>query len=1175
MTGIMNNIVNMLTSGSRGIAQDPMLQEETFGQIQKIKSIFKQNLFQPYEKHLYSNESRSKQIDWFKILKKIATTQEVDLKRNLLPSYLFAIAVDSSLSTDEKKEQIADWLTSLEPEDFESFCYDFAATFPPAMSANILKFCPSEAWETMIRCLLHLPEVAYIEKPLLDLMKGAAQCPWPKEEQELFIDTIFEHFPTDKGNDILYDALGDESNRHVLDISSTMKNRIESLIQKIEQFGAKILGPDNLIKDSLRIPFHGNQRRYFVDWFYSHALSHPNSDLVALAFDKEDWELLQEKMKPSSLISCTMDWIKRITYRLENGEERRAEVWLFFSCASKLIKEKSKNSERQELICFWEEISALFSHYDLHHYLRVFPKDYREILLKNYVMKNSSTLARLIKEILLTEGQRENKQGEINNIFQDLPLHRISLVEYLFKNLPEKDVLAVFCALSKGYQEEVLQGLVKDRVNAIRILSSWIKHCLNSSAELPANVQYNIADNLYPMLMKLYHTRAQFEVFCCTKAPGLSDRNELSRGTKPQIAPACGIDPIFLLDLKNALDADDAISEADRSVIEDILPIHPHLHDPLVRQEKAFIKLKNRLSNPFLSLVERQRFVDNLQKDLKGGDAHEVTTIKLFQTFPKELWPAIFLYFEHYVCRTHYVPYVEKKTKGGVLETVDQTAPPKMTWMPDLDQWVELTSETLIHMFDNPYMQEKKDPRDRPVAGSMQHLYQALCETNTIHLVIKRFIETTPPEKFIVTMELFSTSCFHYNQTGFANLLSDCLNRAEIDKVMFLKTCLIKEKERREFSDESYSYCDLERDLWKKPYIADDRTCNLLAGHLFNELGIQFLGYFLNHAIPLVDIIRSIRNDNPEHAEELFFDCLIKTFRVQNDEAVKFKAFQNICSTFSQAGMDVLTLLSKEQVISETPIIQEWYANEHLRKIVKLDKTGLSLLICFNPSDFMPLLLAKISKIFTREQRVSFCDFYLLVYVLDELDLTKAVLSELMQNPSQLLETIRSCCRKEMEEAFKFGNLLPILFEILPDWKASLMNWVKETIKKEKEHARSDGKKWTPEYNTKRIFKNLLDSGKLELFINSISADNSNEFKSDLKDIYEICQKDRKEQKLKEMQIEEVKHKDRRPSYKTFQYYQSLSPVGVLEPIFRHALFSQDPELVDQMEIMALERVQT
>jgi hypothetical protein len=263
------------------------------------------------------------------------------------------------------------------------------------------------------------------------------------------------------------------------------------------------------------------------------------------------------------------------------------------------------------------------------------------------------------------------------------------------------------------------------------------------------------------------------------------------------------------------------------------------------------------------------------------------------------------------------------------------------------------------------------------------------------------------------------------------------------------------------------------------------------------------LGYFLDQAIPLVEIIQSIRNDNFERGKNWFFGCLVRTFQAGNEDAVKFKIFQNICSIFSRAGMDVLTLLTKERIVQATPIIQRWYANEDLRKVVKRDKTGLSLLIYFNSSAFMPLLLAEISKIFSHQKRISFYDFYELVYVLDELGLTKAVFSKVIQNQPQLLETMQSCFRKEIEKVFDLKNLLPILFEILPDWKELLMQWAKETVEKEKEHARSDGKKWKPGSEIKEIFKNLLDSGKLELFINSVSADASDGFKSDLKVLYE------------------------------------------------------------------------
>jgi hypothetical protein len=503
--------MNLFTRGSQESTQDPMLQGETFDEIQKIKSVLQRNLFQPYEKHLYSDESPFKQTDWFKTIKEIATTQEVDLNKNLIPCYLFAIAVDSNLSAEDRRKQVADRLDSLKPKKFKNFCYDFTATFPPAMSVNILKFCPLEAWERMTKSLLRFQEVAFIGKRVLNLMKGAAQCPWPREEQEAFIDRIFEHFPIEKGNDILCYALRDDSNRYVLDnTSNTMKNRLESLKQEIEQFGAKILGSDNSIKNFIRIPFHGSQRRYFVDWFHSHALSHPNSDLIALAFNEDDWKFLQEKVKSSYLTNCAMRWIKKVASRLENAEERKPGVWSFFSCASKVIKENPKDSERLwisgkktelESIHDWNEVSALFSHHDLHHYLDAFPIEHREIMLKKYVMENSPKLALLIKETLSAKGHEDNEQEKINNIFEYLPLGRFPLVEYLFKNLSEKDVLMVFCTLSGKHQEELLQSLMKDRLNAIKVLSSWIKHCLDSSVGLPACVPYNLADNLYPALM--------------------------------------------------------------------------------------------------------------------------------------------------------------------------------------------------------------------------------------------------------------------------------------------------------------------------------------------------------------------------------------------------------------------------------------------------------------------------------------------------------------------------------------------------------------------------------------------------------------------------------------------------------------------------------------------------
>ena len=101
----------------------------------------------------------------------------------------------------------------------------------------------------------------------------------------------------------------------------------------------------------------------------------------------------------------------------------------------------------------------------------------------------------------------------------------------------------------------------------------------------------------------------------------------------------------------------------------------------------------------------------------------------------------------------------------------------------------------------------------------------------------------------------------------------------------------------------------------------------------------------------------------------------------------------------------------------------------------------------------------------------------------------------------QFVTLIQEFFEKKMAECFRFDQLIPLVYRLIPDWKQRLGAWTKEQIQRDRRRSGHYGGSFA-HYAVKGLFRSLDKAKMLKDFMVSLHSDISFEaFADDLKRI--------------------------------------------------------------------------
>ena len=419
---------------------------------------------------------------------------------------------------------------------------------------------------------------------------------------------------------------------------------------------------------------------------------------------------------------------------------------------------------------------------------------------------------------------------------------------------------------------------------------------------------------------------------------------------------------------------------------------------------------------------------------------------------------------------------------------------------------VDVCALTLLKMTGNPLLKDSSG--STPAGSAMQHLYQVACAKNALHLIIQRFMEIAPVEKFIPTLEKFSSSCFYYNRDGLKQLIADCFEVGKVDKIEYISKCLLAHHK----SGKGYS--EIASSFLEKPIISNDAEIASIGKTMIQSMGVQFLSYFFKRDSFNSTIIKALKKTDAAYCENLFLDFLSVLTQVNNGPKDKLCVFQNFMAAYASADYDVLAILSDRNAPTLIPIIKTWYQQEAILEIMDTSLSSLTLLRCFREGALYPFVLNEIRKSCDKENP-SFYALDDLLTILSKMGCQAEIISQLTETDPKVLELIKNKMKDDIVKCLEqsYADLGHRVLEWVPDWKERLIVWAKDTIKKEKQESMQYGNDEPGYYDMVRLYQGLDRAGVLETWLVDLHQAFSGDMQKDLDIVYaKFTQKKAKQQ---------------------------------------------------------------
>lgn len=998
-------------------------------------------------------------------------------------------------------------------------CDHLLGYIPGIAAIHILRLCSDEMLEDAFKSALKHAHFNPFERKIAPLLKAITLChSWTQEEKEKFLDRLFGKMPEERANELFFYLLSKKNNIKFLEFASpALRARLTALQNSSDADGQKFLAKAAEKGFELRLPYdqsQPNRRRCFLQWFARSDLSHEYAGCIAANFEKKEWEWLTKEIGASEFADRVLNWLLIASLRPCTERSKYSMSSLFSHSSSLVEKQFLFLRDEPRVIGLVRNLTPSI----LYHCISSFESKFRGIIVRKMAGLEPQKVVEWLQTIVKL-GIKDYSTNRIEELFELLSKEKCllpMLPRFFTKTVPYPVQLTTYASLDKSMRQIILSFILQNRESGLETLTDWLE-TLRTLKQLPPFVQNSISQDFYLLL------------------------NE--------------IDPSLALELKDRVIKKGPDTHEMVEFCDTFLPVGVDLKDPISRQKHAIKKLKKHFLTSGLSSDNRREFVRDLQEDLYAGGSQTTLVRLLIDEFPPQIWPFLFLHFETAFCHGFYSAYYEEKSSGGIFNKVNKDAPPQMVkrepnnrshemfekkcqevegnplalgdvflWaqMTDIEnagirsesfpqnvvfrdayQWIDMAAQSFAQMIDNPYLEFGHD--DSQEGWAMQHLYQAACETNTIHSIIQKFMQIAPPDKVIAALDRFSQSAFYYNREGFERLIGECLSSVSFDRSTAIAGWL-KAYYSRKPSNRGGGV-NVEQLLWKEGFTKDDVERAAITRILIQEMQVQFLSLFAGSRFSTLPMIQSLHCTDPQFCNNLFCESISLLCKVSNRNLDKLVIFQNFSSTFKDAGVEVLHLLSKF-LPNEIEIMRSWYGVEELGVLLKDGFFGPSiewwLLQFINPERLYPTIFRTLESMFEKREKISFYSLGYFLKAVKKVGCLEEVTCQLEHHP-ELLERMKITLQLHLVSAISDGGsiLFPFVERCLPNWREKLMELTQKEYEQEKKQVITYGRSGTYS-EIICLFKVLNDLGKLNDWLADFRKNSTDEMR---KGLDQICRK--------------------------------------------------------------------
>ena len=388
----------------------------------------------------------------------------------------FLSTAENSNKTDKEKREIVRMTQeSLDEPSHQRLCASIAKLHP-WIAAPILRYSRETVWEDVVR-----------KEESFKWIQEAINNTWPMEEKLSFLNRLFQvplcNNPKEPFYYFMLQAPLDLQNRLLEIVPDFLKQSIQELQRDLELEGNFFL---DLFKRSrlMELPPLKYERRVFLAWLHSHALSHERVCLLALILKKEDLVYFKN-INPSFFLSLIVPWTRNLSSFNSSYNAKK-----FLDGAFALLSD-------EELGAF----AKLLTVQDLSDLSLVFSEMNQKKLTKHMCEQE---LEKMIGWIIhLSEDPDYEKNSKILSqqfSFVSILFHP-NLLEKIFQ-LESNNTFVIYGCLSIKDKEYMLRSAFSRSVG-LSMLSSWIYLCLFAPVDLNTMLGKQFSQNLPVLLNKI------------------------------------------------------------------------------------------------------------------------------------------------------------------------------------------------------------------------------------------------------------------------------------------------------------------------------------------------------------------------------------------------------------------------------------------------------------------------------------------------------------------------------------------------------------------------------------------------------------------------------------------------------------------------------------------------
>ncbi len=1052
-----------------------------------IQNVVRKGYIKPYEAALSKSDGWSRE-NWLQRLQACSNGKGKPL--DLIPCYLFAVAVSDDVDLQKKEELFETCYRDSDEKGLRNFYSCFAESFPPVMAAHLLRYSGLAHWEAMLKRLFKYSDMHICEKPLTNILLEAAHNNWSVDEKKAFIDLFFERLPKERADEVYFYMTLNASTKDVDSFlgscSQATASRLRGLSDELLQYGKRCFAALDERIQPVRIDFSDYRRLAFMVWLLKQKPEHPATDCIVSDFNEKDWARLEGKVATEEL---AMKYVSSILGRMSRGEiiiqndssGHNAHIWLFICNAMKVVEGKfSRTVDVRSL-------APTISPEVLAGYLNAFPEKVRKALVAELVKSDPS---KLITWLIVKENEPDGYRSTASTRLEE-PLRLIekcSGIQRLF--LAENDEarrVTWFAAASEESKTVMMQSLLANRDEALQVLRTWLGLCAFDS------VKPFVREAIIGTLNKTI----------CKQDPEIAT---VLRG--------------ICLGIEGGL----------ADFVELVIPAELDPTDPLARSKQALGQLKRHFETRNIGHEDRKNFVYEIYADLRGPMNRDEFIEFLFASLPSTLWPLVFLYFERDVCSGFFDAYTEEKMGGLMMKRTNKHGPSDLSgtlhesrmedylaeqvqkheetnglnlqgvltaatlvsleraagpsrkdagWK-DEARLVEVFATSLVHMLTTPGFTDVSQAN-----WAMSHLYQAACETNTIHKVMSRFIEMCPPERFIPIMTEWCRSAFYHNRDGLVNLVAESLETVNINKFEFMARVIIA---GHRLNQNSGGFVDFTEVFWKEPCTKTEEDRAKIVRCIIEITKDQFSSLFTSWS--LTPAIKCLYATDQAFCTELYKSHM-KNYRGE------YKTFERFTEAFFDAGVDVFTELESDELSDVCRAAKEWLVRTRASDVVD-NFFSWTLLHRLVPELTLSRAVERVDTLFAKKNPLFFY-FRMLISTMHKLGLGDQFEKSLFSDEVRV-QVMSSVILGNMHDVFTDSELtvsLPFIERLVPDWQERLVKWTREEMLKEQNESRSHGN--SPRYyRVKSLVEYLQKANLYEAFLAELIKDGHEMFKNEI-----------------------------------------------------------------------------